>query len=130
MCACTHIYLCMLGRCCWCWKVVDELLGDSADPSRLKRLKPTSRFFTSLPPFLPFCLSLSYCNLQTLPHLLSALAPLKGTFYSAVYLEMLALQNLAWLKRPPVREGDRPPAWRRFGEAQTLVEPVKGSQLR
>lgn len=61
----------------------------------------------------------------------SALAPLKGVFYSDVYLEILVLHNLAWLKRPQ-SEGERwrPLAWRRFQEAQTLVAPVKGSQLR
>ena len=36
-----------------------------------------------------------------------ALAPLKETFYSDVYLEMLVPHNPAWLKRPQ-SEAERP----------------------
>lgn len=85
---------------------------------------------------LHFCSSFFPClaatrNSPSPPLSSPALAPLKGTFYSDVYLEMLVLQNLAWLYRSQSEgEGPRPPAWRRFEEAQTRVAPVKGSQLR
>ena len=62
------------------------------------------------PFFFPFHSSfialLRLPNSPLLPLYNPALAPLKETFYSDVYLEMLVPHNPAWLKRPQ-RERDQ-----------------------